>query len=263
MTHAPPLLLLADLFEVIGSLVGLFFLVLWVVRQIVEAQKQPPVAGRGGRPAGAPPEVAGRAMPAGGQQADPLRDQVEEFLRRAGRVPPGKPAAPAGRESRPMAGSGIEVLVNDEGPPAEAVAAEAAPATGPRRTEMPPVAPPMETSKPKPRRAPRQPILASRRETVAERAAARQAARARRLSEQTSQLGQRIVKEDQEFDVQLAAKFDHKVGTLTSEEKSTAEAPPVPTEPPAAQIAAMLTNPEGVRQAIILHEILRRPVDRW
>ena len=32
---------------------------------------------------------------------------------------------------------------------------------------------------------------------------------------------------------------------------------------PAAQIAAMLTTPEGARQAIVLNEILRRPEEQW
>jgi len=262
MNHALPLMLLADLFEVIGSLVGLFFLVLWVVRQIMEAQKQP-AAGRG-RQAGAPPEAAGRAQAAGGQQADPLRDQVEEFLRRAGRVPPGKQGAPAGREARPMASGGIELLVDDASPPAEVMVAEGVSARETERGETPPpVVASKELNKAKSRRGGRRPVIGPPRETLAERAAARQAARARRLAEQASQLGQRIIKEDQEFDVQLAAKFDHTVGTLASDAAGPSEATPAPPETPAGQIAAMLSNPEGVRQAILVHEILRRPIDRW
>ena len=35
------------------------------------------------------------------------------------------------------------------------------------------------------------------------------------------------------------------------------------SDTPAAQIAAMLANPDGVRQAVIINEILRRPSDRW
>ncbi len=34
-------------------------------------------------------------------------------------------------------------------------------------------------------------------------------------------------------------------------------------ETPAGQIAAMLADPAGVRQAIVLSEILNRPSDRW
>jgi hypothetical protein len=29
------------------------------------------------------------------------------------------------------------------------------------------------------------------------------------------------------------------------------------------QLAAMLSSPSGMRQAIVLNEILQRPIDRW
>jgi hypothetical protein len=32
---------------------------------------------------------------------------------------------------------------------------------------------------------------------------------------------------------------------------------------PVGQIAAMLASPGGVRQAMVINEILRRPSDRW
>jgi hypothetical protein len=79
-------------------------------------------------------------------------------------------------------------------------------------------------------------------------------------------LGQRIIEDDAQFDVQLKAKFDHTVGSLTGSAVTAAEqaaAAASAAETPAAQIAAMLATPEGVRQAIIVNEILRRPTDRW
>ena len=93
MLHFAPPLILADFVELIGSLMGLVVLVMWVIRQIVEANKQagPPK----GRPQVAPqqpqPQVQpqpARGVPQAGQQADPLRNQVEEFLRRAGACRP-------------------------------------------------------------------------------------------------------------------------------------------------------------------------------
>jgi hypothetical protein len=101
---------------------------------------------------------------------------------------------------------------------------------------------------------------------LAERATERAAARTSRIAEQTSHLGQRIIEDDHQFDVQLNAKFDHTVGTLTGSAVTAAEqaaAAVAASETPAAQIAAMLATPDGVRQAIVVNEILRRPTDRW
>jgi hypothetical protein len=86
------------------------------------------------------------------------------------------------------------------------------------------------------------------------------------LGEQTSRLGQRIIDDDQQFDVQLKAKFDHTVGTLTGSDVATAAqaaAAAAAASRPAAQIAALLASPEGMRQAVVLNEILRRPSERW
>ncbi len=269
MNHPLQFVLLADIFELIGSLVGLVFLVLWIVRQIMEANKQVPPA-RGG-PAGAPPrpQQAGRGgVQAAGQQADPLRNQVEDFLRRAARPPQANQAAAPQRAAQPAAASEIELLLDDEQsapdpwPLAEPLRpAESRPAEVPQR----PAPPQPAVATPAPRVA-RRPVAPRRRETLAERAASREGARAKKIARQTSQLGQRIIADDQQFDVQLKAKFDHSVGTLTGSAVTAAEqaaAAASATTTPAAQIASMLANPDGVRQAIILNEILRRPSDRW
>jgi hypothetical protein len=101
---------------------------------------------------------------------------------------------------------------------------------------------------------------------VAEHVAENVAAHARSISEQSARLGQRIIEEDHQFDVQLKAKFDHTVGTITGSSVAAAEQAAIAaaaSETPAAQIAALLANPDGVRQAIVLNEILRRPNERW
>jgi hypothetical protein len=113
------------------------------------------------------------------------------------------------------------------------------------------------------KRPPRRPVTPRKRKTLAERADERAAARQRSIAEQAAQLGQRIVQEDQQFDVQLKAKFDHSVGTLTGSTLSPAEVEPVASDTPAARIAAMLASPEGVQQAIVLNEILRPATERW
>jgi hypothetical protein len=228
------IILLADIEDVIGGLMALLVPLLWVIKQIADATKQGK-AGEAAQPVAPqqpPPQPARRPA---GQQADPLRNQVEEFLRRAGRGPQGERPRPAPRD--------IEVLV------------DAPAAASPRATTSPSLVIPSEQP------AQRRSVAPRKRKSLAERATERAAARASRLAEQTSQLGQRIIEEDQQFDVQLRAKFDHTVGTLTGETAAVVEKVAIDT--PAGQIAAMLASPDGVRQAIVVNEILRRPVDRW
>jgi hypothetical protein len=225
----------ADIGEVIGAILAVLVPLLWVIKQITDAAKQ-------GKPDDAlqpaPPQAPEprAARPAAGQQADPLRNQVEEFLRRAGR------GAQAERPRAPV--RDIEVLVG------EALTTPAAEV--PRPAEMPPAA--------------RRTVVPRKRKSLAERATERAAARASKMAELSSHLGQRIIEDDQQFDIQLKARFDHTVGSLTGSAVTAAEqaaAAVTASETPAAQIAAMLATPDGVRQAIVVNEILRRPIDRW
>jgi hypothetical protein len=185
-----------------------------------------------------------------GQQADPLRNQVEEFLKRAGAQQPNQPPQQPRRQAPPV--QDIEVLLDDD------ALAERRPARVPlRRSEAKPAATPSD------KRPPRRSVVPKERKSLAERATERAAARADTMAKQVSHLGQRVIAEDQQFDVQLKAKFDHSVGTLAGQTVASSELVPVETSTPAGQIAAMLANPDGVRQAIVLNEILRRPIDRW
>jgi hypothetical protein len=247
MTH----LLIADAFsQIIGAIVALVTLVLWIVGQVKEAKKP------GGQPRAAPRPQAPQAQrarpvgPAAGQQADPLRDQVEEFLRRAGKEQPANQARPAQRPA-PARTPEIQLIPVDE--PARA---ERRPLSEPFRPMKQPA-----TAKSQPSAAPRhRPQVAAEPSRVS---VADIAAGPRSLSRHASQLGQRIVADDEQFDVQLKAKFDHNVGTLAAGRTESTIDTVTTRDSPAAQIAAMLASPEGVRQAMVLNEILRRPSDRW
>lgn len=63
--------------------------------------------------------------------------------------------------------------------------------------------------------------------------------------------------------------FQHSVGHLAAQSAAAADADaaPSPTTPPANPVAetvgALLGDPRSIRQAIILNEILDRPVERW
>jgi hypothetical protein len=177
---------------------------------------------------------------------------VEEFLRRARRQQqqPIQPPAAQQAARRPRTDE-IEVLLTDE------------PATSGGR-------PLAEPFRPINQPGPAQPAPISRksgsrsRKSVAEHVAEHISVGARSLSQQTSQLGQRIITEDQQFDVQLKSKFDHAVGTLAASRLAEETiSTPDKSETPASQIAAMLARPEGVRQAMVINEILSRPSDRW
>jgi hypothetical protein len=232
--------------EIIGALVPLVFFVLWVIKQIREAknpaaprpqQPNPP------RPQPRPQPPAAQAGPAGpaNQQADPLREQVQEFLRRTQQQPANRQRPAARRDARE-----IEVLV-----PAES-------ADEVRRTIAEPFRPMQAPSTPRPI------VLATSAESPRSTVPAHVSAGSRLLGRQTSQLGQRIIAEDEQFDVQLKAKFDHTVGSLASARPSESPlAPKSPGDSPAGQIVAMLKTPGGMQQAVVLNEILRRPTDRW
>jgi hypothetical protein len=250
--------ILGDIGELLGAIITLGAIIFWVIQKIAEAnkamQKQPP------RAVGAPPAraaAAGGGKPAG-QQADPLRNQVEEFLRRANQGNPPKQGAPQARKPAPTVRE-IELLLDED------------PSPPPRRTVGAPLGT-MESRAaergkpdiaPSDKRPERRSVIPRKRKTLAERADERAAARTKAIAQKVSNLGQRIIAEDQQFDDQLKAKFDHTVGTLASNTVSEMELVPVARETPAGQIAAMLANPDGVRQAIVLNEILQRPTDRW
>jgi hypothetical protein len=175
-----------------------------------------------------------KPVPPGGQQADALRSQVEEFLRRAGGQPQTNQAPPA--TQRPV--SEIELLVRQPQRLTQLTSA----ASGEKQ---------------------RMGRRGRRRQSVAEHVAEAVTASTQTLAEKANQLGQRIVTEDQQFDNQLKSKFDHAIGTL-----GEAEAPPSSVvtpnaDTPASRIAAMFGNATGVQQAVMMNEILRRPSDRW
>ena len=88
------------------------------------------------------------------------------------------------------------------------------------------------------------------------------------IAEHTRHLGEEVDQADDKLEARLHQVFDHKLGDL---KKSTLEAAAVsPSQaardgalPGAASIANLLVDPQNVRNAIILAEILRRPDESW
>ena len=178
-------------------------LALWVIQKIAEANKAAERPPR--QPVRLPRMSVQAGAPAAGQQADPLRSQVEEFLRRADqgnppdqkaaqprKPPPRVNRAPTRRPITAAAGRAVGVPVR---PIIACVRAEAG-RVGLRQTARPPVG---DTAQAEDAGRARRP---------------RAAARTKSMAQQVSNLGQRIITEDQQFDNQLKAKFDHWYGML-------------------------------------------------
>lgn len=255
-----PILFAAPWNELVSVLVGLVFLVIWVINQINDARKKQ--AAEVGRPVDVPLEpmeaAAPQAGPLGGGQADPLRAQVDEFLRRAGQQP--KPPAPP-RPARPTAKDEIVVLLDEsQVAPQRKTLSEKM-----REENRPGAAPPVPSAPPKDRR-PQPPRRGGKqRKTVADHVAERVGTASETFQKEVADLGSRVKQADAQFDVQLHQKFDHELSRFGDKSAAATSPPTAPaeTKSPASQIAAMLASADGVRQAVVLNEILNRPTDRW
>ncbi len=266
MPHTVPILLAAGMNEIISVLVGLAFFVIWVINQINDAKKKQRAQEQRKQveAAGQPIEPQAAAPP----PADPLRAQVDEFLRRAGKQPAaGQPRRPPQVKTPKPAGRDEVVVLLDESAaaaPRETLAekmrakAEAANArrAKPTASQVP------RAPQPRPsQRGASQP----RPKSVAEHVADHVSTASQAFRQEVADLGTRVRQADEQFDQQLHQRFDHELGSLAHPATATNEPVPAAQRPasPAAQIATLLANPEGVRQAMILNEILHRPSDRW
>ena len=95
------------------------------------------------------------------------------------------------------------------------------------------------------------------------------------FSRRTSQLGGEVAQADRQIDQRLHQKFDHAVSRLAGVSSEAAVVPVAVATPDLAAsiddlpvasptgLALLLTNPDSLRQAIVLNEILHRPEERW
>lgn len=243
-----PLFAAGDVWEM---LIGVIFFIMWTVAQLLGGRQEakarkkvrprPPkpqeqrddVAGFPERPvrevrreefaAPAPPAEAAPLRREPRNQEDALRSEVEEFLRRAqGKSEQPKPVP---REQPPRRPAGQQ----------------------PQRPQQPtpqitPVAP-----VPQPR--------SIRNEGVAEHV--QRHLSTEDISAHTKELGATVATSDDRLEMRLQHKFDHHLGSLGHDDASDA----IASKPSdvAAEIAAMLKSPQGMRQIIVANEILRRP----
>ena len=248
--HIPPPLLAADWLQAIGPLL---FVVFWVLHQVITAMrdaKEMPQEELEPVDLDDEPWMEGQAealddrpVVANAGQGDPVKSEVEDFLRRIGKLQEGQQGAglegeaarekpqldpmlePPPRRRRPQRGPirQVEVLTDE---PAVEMQVEPAP-----------------------------PLRA---EPVAEHRLPES-----QLAEKASHLGERIAKADDRVEARLHEKFDHNLGRL--EERPTKEDAPMEPAPvgSAGRIKQALSTPAGMRDAILLQEILNRPTNRW
>lgn len=228
--------------DIIQTIFGIIVFIIWIAGQFMGSREQakrnkkprppqqkPVAPAEEGVPGARPPKPGPR------NQEDELRSEVEEFLRRA----QGKPAEPK-------------------------------PVPQQRRTPTPAQMPP-------PQREPRQ---QPSRPTAQQRRASRQTKRLAKgqdgsirtegvaehverhldttdISTHTRTLGAKIATADDRAEARLEGKIEHTLGRL--EHREAPAEPKEVTPDMAAQLAEMLSKPEGVKQLIIANEILRRP----
>ena len=229
-------LLAAGIGDLLGILVPIVFFVVYVLNQLLSAKadpKQPPrnARRRVPQPAERPMRPAQPQRKPQGEAAQ-LNTEIEQFLKRA-----------SSRRSQQ---------------PARDRAASAPTA--------PPKAPPAARSDEKPLDV--APIEDRPREGVA--ASVEKHLGSRKFKQWQDHLAEDVSQSDEEMERHLQQVFHHRLGTLGGETAdASTQGADVQTmvikDAPsaAAAFAQLLRTPEGMRQALVVSEILTRPVDRW
>jgi hypothetical protein len=248
--HDP--LLAANIGDVLGWLIPIVFFVIYLINQLLAArgnqqqQQQQQRQGRGS-PQGPqteralrPPQQGGREpAPEGRGQTAQLNEEIEQFLKRAGQR-------------------------RGENQPRERATRQ--PESRPRAPKQPP-APPRQPLRESPVDADVVPLDEPRRESVA--ASVEKHLKTGTFEKRAAHLADDIVRADQQMEEHLQTAFGRRVGTLAGEPQAKAPVTDTPTaaveDAPsaAAAFAQILRTPQGMREAIVLGEILARPEHRW
>ncbi len=214
---------LADLTDLIGYVVVIVFIVLRLVFTQMGEAKKQAEAPR---PAQRPRPPAPPQQPGQPNQRD-LRSEVDEFLRRSRGLPEQRPEPELVlAEEPPARPTGREGWAQQQADPLEKARQEAA--------------------------------------TVGEHVTRRMRhLEESQLAENAAHLGAEVALADDKVQARLDATFKHPLGRIAQQEQAPEEVVVEPREFSVNQIAAMLASPEGIRDAVILSEILNRPADRW
>ncbi len=92
------------------------------------------------------------------------------------------------------------------------------------------------------------------------------------FEQRAEHMGDDVKRSEAELEQHLKHDFEHRMGSLVASDLGDQEIPVPEVKPPAAAedraaaakaIAGMLVNQQNIRQAVVMKEILERPVDRW
>jgi hypothetical protein len=180
-----------------------------------------------------------------------IEDEIEAFLRRAAQARAGG-APPAGGATRPAGGA---TRPSGSAAPQEARAPLSKPLSQSSTTRQ---AAPMPSRRPPP-------LPASSVELVGERPALESNVSRRiegRVFDKESSYLTNLDQADEQMEARVHQSLDHQLGQFVQQESSTpgsTAAVPPPPSIAAAGVALFLSNPQNVRTAFILQEVLRRP----
>jgi len=213
-----------DIDNIIGIVVVILFIIVPAIGQLLKAAKPKQPPGQG-RARAAPRPAAGR-----------VEDEIGDFLRRAAQARPAQAGPPAPRPLRPAVPPLMADVVHEQPVEAEIVAEH-------RRGEL--------------------------ESTIS----------TDQFEQRSSRLGGDVVREEKQLREHLHGTFDHEVSDLSKQaskptgsrrksrskarQSDAAPAPAALPETAAAGLAALLSNADSIRQAIVINEILTRPEDRW
>jgi len=225
-------------FDWLEALLPFLFVAFWIVSQVFAALRR--LQGGGARPQ--PParvdRPRGLPRPAG-RAADDVRSelerQIEEFLRQSTGDPARRPAVPADRDRPPAGGQ--------PRPKAQPV---------PERPSAPRPQPGPAAA---PARRPRESTTAAKQQ--ANRPPSASAAPAATVPAAQTESVARHVQDA------FAHELGHLRGGLAHEEVRSEAAAAPPANGVAAEVLEMLRSPAATRRAILVREVLERPVDRW
>ncbi len=227
---------LAAFDDVIKFVVPILFMVLYGIGQLMAGKEKAEQAKKVRQPRPAQPPADGNPP----NQADSLRREVEQFLRHA------KGQADPPREKL--------------APPVRTIAQRPAKRPTKQRANLS-QAGPKKTQAPPPRSMSQSRSMSQnkvQREGVAEHVAKH--IDSDDISEHADRLGYSISQTDEKTEARLQAKFGQRSNTFQHKSSSTDQQEQTLG---AQELFDLLSHPEGMRQAILMHEILRRPTDRW
>jgi hypothetical protein len=228
-------------------IVPIVVFVIWLINQIANANK-------GNAPQGPKPQANRPAIPNPRQNRGPL-EEVEQFLRDARKAMEGqqqqRPAqnAPRPAQQRP------QQRAQTPKPPR-------LPKQQKKADKSPPRKPLSEQPRLRPQDSDRELDEIKLGGSVAQHVSEHLGAGSK-FDERAGRLSHIQQSVDQDIGAHVKSAFDHQVGSLSQQGGGATLDAPALGDNPATSILALLRDPQGMRNAIILQEILQPPTHRW